>query len=150
MAFMYGYGLMTDDRWATVDNIFALLEAAPAYKAEVMPDIQLWLDDEGIKDIRKDIDPRTAVNELLSILQDETGEEGIHVVLARVIDEVEGIELVATSYDESFPFLVLDIRAPWNLPCKVKNLTQAQMDQTFRKYISMLTDEEVELGFYFI
>lgn len=148
MAFMYGYGVVTDSDWATADDILALLDLAPKYKEENLSDMEDFLADERVSSFR-DMDPIAAKNALLEILRDEWEFEGIHVILSRVIEEAEGIKLDAVT-EGNCEFLVLDIRNPWNTPANVKNISEEQINGIFRKYITMVTDEDVTIDNYFI
>ena len=73
--------------------------------------------------------------------------EVLHIENIAVIEEAEGITLTACNDCEGRKYLLYQPCYPWQLSDNTRELTQERLDTLFRKYVKMLTDEEVEVSY---
>ena len=132
---VYGYGICVDDiiRNTTVDRIGRLLALSPTYNEKMQ---------EYLKEC--DIENPTVddYNEY-----DEGCLKGIATILQEVIEEVEDIPLCAARDYDDCEYLVFEPMYPWAENEKVRELTEEKLKQIFEKYVSILTDQPIEIGF---
>lgn len=129
-----GYGIQFDSKSGTdttVERIRQLLELAPQVKA----DVEEWLNDIGISQ------DEVLVDDYCDFDQDFYN--GIPALIAKVINEAEGIYVEAASDDDGVLYLYLCCCMPWGYNEKERNLTAEDLEAIFRKYWNILYPEKV-------
>lgn len=125
-----GYGICTSEIETTVDRIEELLKHAPVFFKKLHDDfIEMEIDEPNIEDyLEYDCDYYS----------------GIAFILKEVIKEAEDIELdTAENFDGDW-YLLLCPWYPWsNVTEREKNLTIEELDCVLKKYIRVLTDDEL-------
>lgn len=130
----YGYGInasVIPD--ASVDQLNALLDHAPHFKAAV----ENWLAKHNIAE--------PTYEDYLAY--DDVCICGLAAILAGVIEESEGIAFSACTDFEGDSFLIYSPSYPWNLPEIEASLTEDRLNKILTKYISILTDEPIEIDY---
>lgn len=135
----YGHGICTDDIHTTVDKIKALIAMAPnAYELCV----------DAFKDAENDeITRPDEFAEYMGQGWDGHEEAGLATLLAVVINECEGIDMYASMDDYGNTFLIMQEKLPWHCTHREKNLTEDGINAIIRKYVSVLTDDEIEIKY---
>lgn len=130
----YGYGICTDKlETADVSRIQALLRCAPEYEKTV----NKLLLERGITDPEPDDYLELEINSccgMASILQD-------------VILEAEGLIFIACDDYNSNNYLLYMPSYPWHLQANERGLTEEAVRQIFAKYVSILSDEVLEVDY---
>lgn len=129
----YGYGICVSDiKERSVERLKKLLALAPSYQKE----IQEWLDECEIAD--------PTFDDFLNYDQDYY--MGMATILKDVVWESEGVKLEACDDFEGKDYLLYGPSYPWN--CVGRRLkTEEEAEELFRKYVSILTDEPIEIGY---
>lgn len=125
----YGYGICTDEIKTTVDKIEELLKFAPKFKNE----IHEWFEDCDITE--------PTIEDYEEFDQDWYG--GIATILQSVISEVEQIELTYAEDFNCVRYLLYSPQYPWNMQNNENNLTEDDIVNIFKKYVSILTDKSI-------
>lgn len=84
---------------------------------------------------------------MYAIFGDDAGSCGLSHILALVIAECEDIHLVSTLDGDCNEYLLLAKKFPWQMTEREKSLTQSELDAIFDKYVSVLTDEPIEIQY---
>jgi hypothetical protein len=130
----YGYGICVDDIDTTVNAIETLLEKAPKFRDE-------------IHSYFKDCDIETpTLDDYLDYDQDFYG--GLATILQKVISEVDEIELVYADDYNGVKFLLFTRLYPWEMSEREKNFTQDDLTNLFTKYVSILTNQTIDIDYY--
>lgn len=131
----YGYGICTTDiNEQNVDRLQELLKAAPVFRAE----IEDWL-----------IETKTETPTWDDYMEyDSDCYLGLATILKEVIEEAEGIELTACDDSGGSEYLLYQAKYPWETPEKERKLTKEQLDEIFRRYVNVLTDEIIDIDDY--
>ena len=130
----YGYGICVDDiQDVTVDKLKRLLNFAPIYEA----DINEWLCD-------CEVDNPT-LEDYYEYDQDWCLE--LATTLKEVILEAEGVNLTACDDFNGGLYLIYEPRYPWDLTEKDKIITKELLAKILEKYISILTDKKITVGY---
>lgn len=130
----YGYGICTDSlEIADVSRIKALLQCAPEYEKKAERQLQ----ERGITDPDAD--------DYLEL--EMSGCYGIASLMEGVILEAEGLQFTACNNYESTNYLLYMPTYPWYLNPKEQGLTEESIRQIFAKYVSILSDEELEVEY---
>lgn len=82
-----------------------------------------------------------------ALFGDDAGLCGLSHILALVIAECEDIHLVSTLDGDCNEYLLLAKKFPWQMTEREKSLTQSELDAIFDKYVSVLTDEPIEIQY---
>ena len=131
---IYGYGICVSDiKECTVDRLQNLLSLAP----EFQKDIQAWLEECEITE--------PTLEDYLEFDQDFR--LGLATILKEVILEAEGIELVACDSYDSLDYLLYCPGYPWYQKYQKQLQTEEEAEKLFRKYVSILTDEEIDIDY---
>lgn len=130
----YGYGICVSDLGdPPVERIQDLLAMAPAFQREV----QEWLDERGITDPDPD--------DYMEFDQDFM--LGFATILKKVILEAENVELEACDSSEGKDYLLFVPDYPWHQKKRKRLETEDEVAELFRKYISVLTDEPIDIDY---
>lgn len=130
----YGYGICTDKlETSTVSRIQLLIHCAPEYEKAV----NKLLLERGINDPQADDYLELEIN----------GCYGIASLLQDVILEAEGLVFIACDDYNSNNYLLYMPSYPWHLPAKERSLSEEDIRQIFAKYVSILSDEVLEVDY---
>lgn len=131
---IYGYGICVSDlEIESPERIQALLHHAPEYERQV----EQWLKEENITDPTVE-DYGEVDNEFLL---------GFATLLKKVIAEAEHIQFTACDDCEGIYYLVYEPTYPWNRQEMDQKVTQEMLDKIIRKYVSILTDQEILIDY---
>lgn len=130
----YGYGICVSDiAEHSVERLQALLAIAPNFQKIV----QDWLVDREIT--------VPSYEDYMDFDQDF--HLGLASFLEGVICESEGIELVACDSYDGKDYLLYCPGYPWYQSWSRQLATEEEAKELFRKYVSILTDEPIEIGY---
>ena len=130
----YGYGICVSDITdCTVERLQNLLSLAPEFQQEV----QSWLEGCEITE--------PAVEDYLEFDQDFR--LGLAAILKEVIQETEGVELVACDSYDGMDYLLYCPGYPWRQKDQKQLQTEEEAEELFRKYVSVLTDGEIVIDY---
>lgn len=130
----YGYGVCVSDIGEPpVERIQNLLAMAPVLQKE----IQEWLDERGIS--------APDYNDYMEFAQDF--QLGLATILKDVILEAENVDLVACESYECEDYLLFAPDYPWHQKHLKRLETEKEVEELFRKYISVLTDEPININY---
>ncbi len=130
----YGYGVCVDDIGIVpVQRLQQLLDHAPVYHAE----IQEYFQSCGISQPEYDD----------YIEYDEDYHMGLASLLMHVIKEAEHFEFTACDDFNCNNYLLYEPAYPWSIPEHEKSLTEEAVRLLLAKYISILTDEPIEISY---
>ena len=130
----YGYGICTDKlENAEVSRIQALIRCAPEYEKVV----NKLLQDRGITEPTTDDYLELEIN----------GPYGIASILQDVILEAEHLLFSAWDDYNSNNYLLYMPSYPWHLQRNEHNLTEEAVRQVFAKYVTILSDEVLEVDY---
>ena len=85
------------------------------------------------------------MDDLYEILYDMDLSYGLADVLSRVIEEVEGIRLVACNDYDSIDYLIFPVGLPWDFNDKERHMTEKSVEELFRKYVGILSEKEIDI-----
>lgn len=136
----YGYGICVDDIDTDFRKIERLISLAPKFNSEFEESLELWMDGNYGYDAF-DID----LDDLYEILYDMDLSYGLADVLSRVIEEVEGIRLVACDDYDSIDYLIFPAGLPWDFNDKERHMTEKSVEELFRKYVGILSEKEIDI-----
>ena len=130
----YGYGICVDDiREWDVGKLKELLNHAPKFHATV----QGWLTEVGITEPTWDDYMEFDQDYLL----------GLATLLQKVIEEAEGIQMIACDDFNSVTYLLYSPSYPWQLKNSERDLTEEQIVQLFGRYVRSLTDVPIDVDY---
>ncbi len=128
----YGYGVCISNLHITdPKRVDKLLDYAPNYKASILKCFKEW----GVKE------PTMQDYEEL----DFDYSLGLATIVAKIIEEAENLELISCDNYDSDIYLVYTPNYPWNLTEKEKKLTLNDIVGVFQKYLSVLTDDTIQV-----
>lgn len=143
--YAYGLGICVDDIHTTIDKVKKLMAMSDDVMARFGDCIQECEEDaEG--------DAQTFADYIV----DGTGgtydgsEAGLATLMAWVIEDCEGIHLLADYDSTCSRFLMLEKKLPWQYSLAERNLTETMMNAIFGKYVSVLMDEPIDVEMYSI
>ena len=136
---IYGHGICTDDIKTSIDKIKTLIAMAPNTQ-------------DMLKDAYADAeaDEITDVNEWAEYMGQgwsDHEEAGLATILAVVINELEGIHLLATTDSQAIAYLVMQEKLPWQYSYREKQLTEEALNDMFKKYVNVLTDTPITIEY---
>ena len=134
----YGYGICVDDINTNTEQLQKLIAMAPNFEKEFNEAIEEWKQGE-------DIVP--SLDDVYEILTDMDLYYGIASVLSVVIEEVEGIRLVACDDYNCLQYVMFPQWFPWDYNAKELKMTEESVEELFRKYVNILTDESIVIDF---
>lgn len=135
----YGIGFCTEDIATEkffsgndyVQRLESLLSCAPVFQEKV----RSCLEERGIQ--KPDWDDYCEY--------DDEYYCGLGTLLAEVIREAENLDVIACDDCNGHVYVLYSPRYPWQMEDREKNLTEEEVKEIFRKYISILTDASVEV-----
>ena len=134
----YGYGICVDDINTNTEQLQKLIAMAPNFEKEFNEAIEEWKQGE-------DIVP--SLDDVYEILTDMDLYYGIASVLSVVIEEVEGIRLVACDDYNCLQYVIFSQWFPWDYNAKELKMTEESVEELFRKYVNILTDKSIAIDF---
>lgn len=139
----YGYGICVDDISTTVDKVFQLVHLAPNFEKEFYK----W-----VESLRQEDDPESIAELITMEYIDEYEDDmycihGIGPIMKAVIKEVEDIELLVCDDYNCYHYLMFTPTYPWNMSEKEKNMTEEDVRCMFAKYVNVLTDDVITVGY---
>ena len=140
----YGYGVCVDDLKEEISlvKLMKLIRLAPKLHEK----IKRYIDDECNGQI---MDASTILRDYV----EEHGEieyDGLAEILYEVIKEAEGIELYVCTDFNNAEYLIYPPIYPWelrNMSEKVQKLTEDNLRELYRKYLHIVTDEEITIDY---
>lgn len=126
-----GYGVRVDDLEFELKDVKKLISMAPKFKNE----INRHFKDQGIKN--------PTLDDYLDYDEDYHGE--IAYILKKTISEAENIEFSYAENSNNEWFLLLCPSYPWyEMSSEESNLTEEKVKSIIKKYVSVLTDKDLE------
>lgn len=130
----YGFGFCVDNITTTAEKINKLISYAPEFEKVVKE----YFSNLGI------LNPSMEDFEDL----DQDFMNGLAYIIVEVIMEAEDILLLHTCDYNGCRYVILTPSYPWaKVSEKHKNLTLNSLTDIYKKYISILTDEEIDLDY---
>ena len=130
----YGYGICVSDiREQSLDRLQKLISMAPKFRER----IQGWLADCEITN--------PVYEDYLEFDQDYM--LGLATILKEVILEAEDVDLVACDSYDGTEYLLYAPEYPWNQKNHRQLMTEEAVEAVFQKYVSILTDETIEIEY---
>lgn len=130
----YGYGICVSDIVdVPAERLLLLLEHAPVFHQEV----KNWLAEEGIEN--------PAFEDYMAF--DDDYMLGLSTFLSRVIEEAEHISFTACDDFNANDYLIYMPSYPWEMPENERSLTEEHIEAVLRKYVSILTDDELTIDY---
>lgn len=139
----YGYGICTSEltKEIEIDRLLGLIKTAP----ELHKKITRFFTDSGSLENIETYDILTVYVETC----EDYNSGGLAEILREAIMETEKIDLMVCEGYESETYLLFGPRYPWTESTEEeKNLTEEKLNEIFRKYLSIVTDEELEVGYW--
>lgn len=129
----YGFGFCTDEIITTPERLMALIACAPKYHQLIS---------DNLKNMKNGV---PSVDEIIDC--DPDASYRLASVLCEVISEAEDVNLVACNDFEGDCYLLFPPSYPWEQNAIERSLTEDAITALFRKYIALLTNEKIELGY---
>ena len=129
----YGYGFCTDEITTTSERLMALIACAPEYHQMITDSL------------KKAGNSKPSIDDIIEC--DPDANYRLASVMREVISAAEGICLLACNDFEGDCYLLFPPSYPWEQTAAEQSITEETIAALFRKYIAMLTDEEIELGY---
>lgn len=133
----YGYGICVDDIETTAEKLLKLA----SMKEDVLKEVREYLDEiypNGYKD-------EDLTLEDFDELEGYSCERGVAFVLCEMINEIT-VDF-ADDYNGT-PYILYIPSYPWYMKEEERNLTEEDVANVFRKYVSVLTDEPIVIDYY--
>lgn len=129
-----GYGFCVDDIHTTPKRLMELA----AMNKEVLRMVEEYLNEEHPGWMIESLNMEDFNN-----LSGDYGETG----LAYVLYEVINLSVTVTSDFDNRYYILYEPSYPWSIPDGEENLTEEDVLRIFRKYISVVTDESILIGY---
>ena len=139
----YGYGIMATSIETDVDRLFKLINTAPKFKEKYMK----WLKEE-YPEIIKSADPiwaNLSMDDLFSYCGDN-GVDGLAAIITEVFNEIEDFCIYSCVDFNGDTYVIFPLCLPWQLTDVERELTEDKLYNIFKNYVSVLTDEYVDIG----
>ena len=133
-----GFGFCVDDIKTTPERVLKLA----ALNEDTLNDLREYLD-SSYKDGYKDED---LIMDDFDDFEGIGGEHGLSTILCEVIERE--IPIVFADDFDAVGYILYCPSYPWTLEEKEKNLTEEDIVNIFRKYLSILTDKPIRIGYY--
>lgn len=133
----YGYGICVDNIETTAERLLNLA----SMKENVLKEVREYLDEiypNGYKDEDLTLDD-------FEELEGDYCERGVTYVLYQVINEI------TVEYTDDYngtPYILYTPTYPWYMKEEERNLTEEDVVNVFKKYVSILTDEPIVIDYY--
>ena len=138
----YGFGFCVDDIARdvslTLEKVLNVAKMEPSVYKIVMDHLNEICKSEDITLDELDVDN-------LDELEGDYCERGLTFILYNVINEID-IVYADNYYGEQYILYAPDY--PWRIKENERNLSEEDVKQIFKKYISMLTDEPIKIDYY--
>ena len=82
-----------------------------------------------------------------ALFGDDAGCCGLSYILSLVIAECEDVHMSTTLDANCSEYLLYSKKFPWQMTEREKTLTQSELDAIFSKYVSVLTEEPIDIQF---
>jgi len=143
----YGYGVCISDidtKKIKTENLVKLIHMAPYFEEKLIN----WINEY----LREDGDPESIyelmqTNDILEY-EDEGCYVGLAPILKGVMDECEHLYFVICDNYNGYEFLLFTQGYPWEMGDKELALKEKDVEDMFRKYISILTDQKININYY--
>lgn len=129
-----GYGFCVDDIYTAPKRLMELA----AMNERVLHRVKAYLDEYYPGWTIESLDM-----EDFNDLEGDCGETGLAYVLYEVID----LSVTVTSDFDGRYYILYEPSYPWSIPEGEENLTEEDVLRMFRKYISVVTDEDIFIGY---
>ena len=133
----YGFGFCVSDIATTPEKILALA----ALNSEVYESVRFYLNDcfEGEKYEDEELEVS-----IFDEYENGNGQSGLAAIMVEVISE---IPVFWADDFEGYQFLLYAPKYPWAMEEDEVGLTRERVVEVFTKYIRMLTDVEIPIGY---
>ena len=135
---VHGYGICIDDIETTAEKLLKLA----GMNKNVLKDVREYLDaiyPNGYNDEDLTLDD-------FKELEGDYCENGIAYVLYQVIDNDFPIEFAYDYY--GVQYILYTPTYPWFMTDADKTLTEEDVENMFKKYVKILTDEDINIDYY--
>lgn len=130
----YGYGICVSNiKVDSTERLENLLSLAPQYRQQ----IHNWFEECEITE--------PTVEDYLDFDQDYY--RGLATIMSEVIQEAEGIDLLACDNYDGIDYLIYEPKYPWQISERDAVLTEEKLRLLFAKYVNTLTDQEIEVNY---
>lgn len=134
-----GYGFVASDIHTDVNKVWKLIHLAPKFEKQVNKWFQNNFDCK-----KEDI----TLENFTEDFYDKRGSMcGVATILANVISECENIIIVDCFDWDDNTYVIRPNAQPWDFSEHEAYLSQYDLDCIFDKYISILTDEEIDIDY---
>lgn len=138
----YGFGFCVDDIYEdsslSIEKIMELTKMKDGLFEDVQRRINEFCEDEGITY------EEVTVDDLDDMFEGDCCDRGLAHILLNVITE---IPIVFADDYNGVQYILYCPSYPWTLEEREKNLTKEDIIEIFKKYISVLTDEEIDIDY---
>ena len=130
-----GYGLCVEDlEINSIERLKKLLELAPKYREEFRD----FFIEKGI--LNPDIYDYLATD-------DNEEEHGFATIIKNALEEITGIRFVDCADLDGNAYILYEPQFQWMMNENERELTKEKLDEIFTKYISLITDTELEIDY---
>lgn len=139
----YGYGIKATSIETDVDRFFKLINMAPKFEEKYMK----WLKEE-YPEIITSSDPiwvNLSMDDLF-VYEGDNCVGGLAAIITEVFNEIEDFCIYSCVDFDGDTYVIFPLCLPWQLTDAEKELTEDKLHAIFKKYISVLTDEYVDIG----
>lgn len=133
-----GYGICVDNIKTTPERLLKLASMNPDVYKDVREYLDEYFDGQGYMD-------ETLTLEDFDELEGDYCERGVTYILYKIIKEISVV--FADDYNGT-PYILYTPKFPWYIKEEEKTLTSEDVENVFRKYVSVLTDEPVTIDYY--
>lgn len=135
----YGYGICMDDVSTTAEKVFELVHMAPEFEKK----FNKWVENIKAEEIADNI----TMDVIYEEWDDDSCEYGLGPIVRSVIYECEEIDLLCCSNYNGEQYLIFSTTYPWYMTEKEKNMTEEDVRLLIAKYVSVLTDNVVNIEY---
>lgn len=139
----YGYGICVDDISTTADKVFELVHLAPEFEKKFYEWVETWREENDPENIAEII----TMEQIYEYEDDCYCEYGLAPIISAVIEECEGIKLLACSDYNCYHYLIFLVAYPWYMSEKEKNMTEEDVRTLIAKYVNILTDVDITVDY---
>lgn len=135
----YGYGIKVDEIGEiSKERLKSLIDLAPVFKKRLQEQLdEMQIPDPELMDY---CDAMQCANLDFAFL-------GLASIMKYVMEEVEGLEFVACDNFDNEHFLIFTPQYPWRMTELEKQVTEESLNDLFTKYVSILTDKEIDIDY---
>lgn len=152
---IHGYGICTDfamdgkfrkiKTLEDLEPLKKLINMAPKFAADHTMATLLSMEKNFIED---EASLAWVASDLMyAIFGDDAGSCGLSYILSLVIAECEDVHLATTLDADCSEFLLFAKKFPWQMTDREKVITKDDLDAIFSKYVSVLTDEPIDIQY---